>query len=352
MISARAPGKLILLGEYAVLEGAPALVMAVDRYAHVRIEEDRESGWLVSIPPVCRTPLALSLTKEGRLSARGSMPRATGLALAHVRSAVRSVVRGPHGGSLGRRGMSLCIDTSDFYAEGSGVKLGLGASAAVCAALVGGLSRAGTAETGRMPSREDLFRRAFSAHRRAQHGSGSGADVAASIYGGIVHYEKSGGASGPRIERTPGLPSGISLAAVWTGKPAATPRLLAQLRDFKRRAPAAYAGAIDGLARTSSLGCSAMVEGDADRFMECVERAYEGFDFLGKKSGMDIVSYEHREASRVVKGNGGVYKPSGAGVGDLGSPSSRTKESGGRLYAPWRSADTGSLALAWTGAVL
>ena len=30
---ARAPGKLVLSGAYAVLEGAPALVAAVDRYA-------------------------------------------------------------------------------------------------------------------------------------------------------------------------------------------------------------------------------------------------------------------------------------------------------------------------------
>src|ERR1700689_3835186 len=30
---ARAPGKLVLTGAYAVLEGAPAIVAAVDRYA-------------------------------------------------------------------------------------------------------------------------------------------------------------------------------------------------------------------------------------------------------------------------------------------------------------------------------
>jgi phosphomevalonate kinase len=35
--AASAPGKLILTGEYAVLFGAPALVMAVDRRATVQI---------------------------------------------------------------------------------------------------------------------------------------------------------------------------------------------------------------------------------------------------------------------------------------------------------------------------
>jgi mevalonate kinase len=46
---ARAPGKVMLSGEYAVLDGAPALVMAVDRYASATAArealEDRD-GWL------------------------------------------------------------------------------------------------------------------------------------------------------------------------------------------------------------------------------------------------------------------------------------------------------------------
>jgi mevalonate kinase len=38
-IVARAPGKLVALGEYAVLEGAPALVLAVDRYCVATLAE-------------------------------------------------------------------------------------------------------------------------------------------------------------------------------------------------------------------------------------------------------------------------------------------------------------------------
>ena len=37
-IVASAPGKVVLSGEYAVLDGAPAICMAVDRRARVRIE--------------------------------------------------------------------------------------------------------------------------------------------------------------------------------------------------------------------------------------------------------------------------------------------------------------------------
>ena len=36
-VVAKAPGKLVVLGEYAVLAGAPALVLAVDRYCRAEI---------------------------------------------------------------------------------------------------------------------------------------------------------------------------------------------------------------------------------------------------------------------------------------------------------------------------
>ena len=37
MFVARAPGKLVALGEYAVLDGAPAVVLAVDRYVEAAV---------------------------------------------------------------------------------------------------------------------------------------------------------------------------------------------------------------------------------------------------------------------------------------------------------------------------
>ncbi len=36
-VFAEAPGKLVILGEYAVLTGAPALVLAIDRYCRAEI---------------------------------------------------------------------------------------------------------------------------------------------------------------------------------------------------------------------------------------------------------------------------------------------------------------------------
>ena len=43
---------MILLGEYAVLEGAPALVTAVNRYAHVVLEENDEQNFRIESPTI------------------------------------------------------------------------------------------------------------------------------------------------------------------------------------------------------------------------------------------------------------------------------------------------------------
>ena len=49
MIEYSAPGKAVVWGEYAVLEGAPALVMAVNRYATARVEP-ADGQWAAAAP--------------------------------------------------------------------------------------------------------------------------------------------------------------------------------------------------------------------------------------------------------------------------------------------------------------
>ena len=56
VIETSAPGKLVLLGEYSVLFGAPAIVAAVDRRAIVRLEGSAGDAWKVSAPGLAPGP--------------------------------------------------------------------------------------------------------------------------------------------------------------------------------------------------------------------------------------------------------------------------------------------------------
>ena len=142
-----APGKMLLSGSYAVLEGAPALVCAVDRYAVAR----EASGDAAS------AEVAAAFGAEAPPS----------------------------------------VDVSALSRGGD--KLGLGGSAAAVVAALGYRFASRGEDLGRAPVRDAIFRDARRAHARVQ-GGGSGVDIAASVYGGVLRYSPRGGPArgGPR----------------------------------------------------------------------------------------------------------------------------------------------------------
>lgn len=131
---ATAPGKLVLMGEYAVLDGSAALVLAVHRGVGCRVKPGGRS-------------LRLATPGDDRF----------------VRAALTAV--------SAPRAQYHFFDLDPLELPG---KPGFGGSAAatVAAVLAGG---------GAGPE-------AFEVHRRVQ-GGGSGIDVAASLHGGMIRFE-------------------------------------------------------------------------------------------------------------------------------------------------------------------
>ena len=131
-VVARAPGKIFMTGEYAVLAGAPALVAAVDRQAEVRIARRSGPGPLV----------VASLAEDERRvvddDGRGELPGGDAGAVLAARRAVSPRVAA--GDAL-----DITVDSRAFLVGSR--KLGLGRSAATLAATVAGLlSAAGRSE--------------------------------------------------------------------------------------------------------------------------------------------------------------------------------------------------------------
>ncbi|MCX5743511.1 MAG: phosphomevalonate kinase, partial [Proteobacteria bacterium] len=128
---ASAPGKLIISGEYAVLDGAPALVLAVNRRVVARLVGEPSTA----APSPFLAAVAAELARRGRV-----MP-------------------------------AIVVDSSALY-DGA-MKLGLGSSAAVTVAATA------LAIASADPAR--VFPIALAAHQAAQAArgaAGSGADVA------------------------------------------------------------------------------------------------------------------------------------------------------------------------------
>lgn len=296
MVSASAPGKLFLMGEYAVLDGAPALLAAVDRRVQVRCAATPTGRWSLSAPNLDLHDLDLGIDARAHDSDDSLRARLAVFRAVHAVSAAALGDRLPP--------MQVHIDSGDFARDGH--KLGLGSSAAVAAALCAAFSRA----AGERLARAELAERAIAAHRRAQNGAGSGGDVATAVYGGLLSYTR---------DREPiprRWPQALAILAVVTGDGARTPDLVGRVRDYRDRAPAAYAQ--DMAALTALAHGAADCLNDTSRFLGLARDYFAALAQLDIRAQAGIVSTQHERLARQVAAARGVFKTSGAGGGDVG----------------------------------
>lgn len=318
LIEAQAPGKLVLVGEYAVLEGAPGLAVAVDVRAQARVRSIpgpvnqfvvQETGaqfrfhWVAGSRPrwESSSPGAFGLPIEvcaEILSRRGLLPLASGLPACEIE-----------------------LLTDAFFesgADGQRLKLGLGSSAAVVVALTGALLRfAG----GPSLARQELIEVCCEAHRRLQGGAGSGIDVATSITGGAVEISTSHhpGTDVRAIQAQPvAWPRQLRVVAVWSGASASTPAMLGRLRAFQQRSAASYSGHMQRLGATAAQAVVAWEADDVSSVLGAVAGYESGLRRLDEAAGIGIFSAVHERLREIAQRRAAVYKPSGAGGGDFG----------------------------------
>lgn len=302
MIRASAPGKLVLTGEYAVLEGAPAIVTAAGRRAAATLE------------PLDAGGSELRIANSGErfgfdVDDAGIRWRQDPGTHGAILEAALDI--------LGAPGLptpfALSLDSRDFY-DGE-VKLGLGSSAAVTVAACACLqSHVGTAPAA------DL---ALAVHRSFQQGQGSGADVCCSFYGGTVAVERH---DDELAVAELDWPTDVLLAPVWTGEAASTTGMLSALNSFRLGSPAECEGLFDALERTATLAVDACAGRDAAGLLAAVNEYAVGLRELDAASGIGIWSGGHESLGAIAAGHGLVYKPSGAGGGDFGVAFGRDAE--------------------------
>lgn len=271
-MSVSAPGKLMLLGEYAVVDGGLAVVAAVNR---------RAVGVTLTEPDLRPSPVV-----QGVLS----RAQAAGAVL-------------PPG---------VRIDTSAFH-DADGAKLGLGSSAAV--AVITAALAMGRGD-------EAVLRVAVEGHRDAAGGKGSGVDVAACFTGGVVATRAQ---PGP-VEPLPRGIRGLVLSVLYTGVSASTPHMLRACQA------APQWGAWMAVMRPLvERGVAAWRKQDASAFLAVVAEYGRAMAGLGKDAGVPVVTDQIEAMMRLAAEAGGAAKPSGAGGGDVVVMWSRDGEAAQRV---------------------
>ncbi|MCL6453992.1 MAG: phosphomevalonate kinase [Alicyclobacillus sp.] len=348
--TARAPGKLILAGEYAVTEpGQPALVAAVNRFLTVHIRSAGRSG---------RAQHGWTWSGDTwQVPARGQSQ-----SLRFVDAAV-SVVRAYLGSWT--EGESVCIEIDSELDRSDGRKYGLGSSAAVVVGVVAALlAHFGAGGSPGMaaawPSfQEVVFKLSALAHTAVQ-GNGSAADVAAAVYGGVIEYTAAdpvwirsalGQPAFPRdVRRTVAQawprwtvapvpwPTALQFSVGWTGQAASTARMLEDVSRWRARNPASYRRFLDVSAPAVRALTAALRDGDTAGVLHALRRSRRNLANLGAQSGVGIETPQLRALAEAAERFGGAGKLSGAGGGDCGIavlPSSQTPAC---LFDAWRAA--------------
>ncbi len=310
MTEASAPGKLIIVGEYAVLDGAPAIAAAIDVRAEVRV---------VAIPGTesvfidAENGQAFYFTIDSRsgLCWVGERPEVNGAILeAVISSCVEHSTLFDDGPSFR---VSMSTDNFFTHADGRWLKLGIGSSAAVLVALVGALV---TELSISMPA-EELLAICNSAHHRFQGGRGSGTDVATAIYGGVVTVRC--GVTPKVITATrSSWPCGLSVLPIWSGVSASTPELLAHFEKFQNDHPDDYQPHRRQLKATAERACVAWAEQSVSDILNTLSAYSDALDALDHDAQIGINTEAHDRIRQIVERRGAVYKISGAGGGDFG----------------------------------
>ena len=290
-ITTSAPGKAVLCGEYVVLGGAVAGSMAVNRRAVVTLRPHVLDYSTVHSPGYLDGEFRFRSLPDGSVAWIDPPPSPDAFRLLEVAWRRRS----------GVSNVALTLDTRAFHDPASKSKLGLGSSAALATALVAALNR----QTAQEPA--SVFSLVREVHGEFQHGRGSGVDVATSVHGGIIAYRPDNDVTELR------WPEGFAYRLYWSGVSADTLTHLASYRQCARPdADRQLIAATDAVLAAIRDGSSAPLISAFDAYVDAL------FEF-DRANELGIFSAGHDKLAELARGiEGCVYKPCGAGGGDIG----------------------------------
>lgn len=234
--------------------------------------------------------------------------------------------------------------------DASGRKYGLGSSAAVVTAGVKAILHRFLPER---PTKELIFKLAAIAHTIVQ-GKGSGADIAASTFGGVLRYrsfqaewllaqyQQSSSITEfiqqnwtyLEIERLR-FPKNLYLCIGWTGNPASTVNLVEKVLQFKNTNPTQFSVFLTNSQEAVETILRGIKEQDEQLFFKGVRLNRRCLATLGKEADVDIETPLLKKLSDTAVKLKGAGKLSGAGGGDCGIAFMQTKEEVKQLQKKW-----------------
>ncbi len=337
----KAPGKLYLAGEYAVVEtGFPAVIASVNQYVTVTVTESENGGTIQS----------KNLNKELIHWDRQGTDLVfddTESQLAYILTAIKFVEKY----ALEKHKKLAYYDllvTSELDSH-DGKKFGLGSSAAVTVAVVKALG----SFYGLNLSKMDVYKLASIAHLSVQ-GNGSLGDIAASAFGGIIAYRspdrnwvfnmvrnhslsKLLKLDWPNLRIEPlHLPKELEMVVGWTGSPASTSILVDRIALTKAQKVDKYQHFLKSSRQSVEQLIQGFRDNDAKMIKQMISSYRQVLTDLARFSDVHIETKMLTKLCDIAESLGGAAKTSGAGGGDCGIVISNKNLNIENLKSEWK----------------
>ncbi len=342
----KVPGKLMIAGEYAVLStGYPAVVTAVNRYITIKIyqcDQFKISYYYTKLPEVVWS-----------FDDKGSVIGLEKEKYAFIREAISTACRYLKEKSVMIAPFHLKIQ-NELNDSLTGKKYGLGSSSAIVVGVISAILA--FHEQGLEEDRLTLYKLSCISHLKSQ-GNGSGADIAAAVFGGWLCYyrydlswltkrladQKEGITKLVNIpwpylgvERIK-LPSNIKIVAGWTKHTAKTSPLVDKIEAFQRDNTKQY----DVFLEESKIAVKELISSCKRRYeagiLTAIHRNRTALQYLSDITGMQLETKEIKTLCQIAD-QYGAGKFSGAGGGDCGFAILTSAERIGALRQEWKQA--------------
>lgn len=318
LYKAKVPGSLMLMGEHAVLQAKPALVAAINCYIHVTLKPRTDRAiHIISNLGKLETHLDIENSEVGNSEVKnlGTGNLETDSKNLETRQTFKFVLATIQHCLAGLSlGFDLNIE-SDFSE-----KIGFGSSAAVVVATLRVLNKFLATHADNAGDTQ-IFQQAKAVVLKVQ-GQGSGADVAASVFGGVVYFHNNPvNNSAIKIEtiiqtkKSQALKTTLdfpTIYAMYSGNKVPTPKVIALVQKQHEKHPALFNQIFDAMAVCTEQARVALMEKDWIHFGQLMNIHHGLQSALGlSNTRLESLVYHLRSASGIVGA-----KISGAGLGD------------------------------------
>jgi len=348
-----APGKLMLSGEWSILEdGIPCIVMAINQKVSAEIIESEQITF--NAPGFGISKVKAKFEKNLEIDSDDQ----TKQKLLFVGKAVETTLKYLKDLGIELKNFSIetrSEDTVVKLSNGKDVKVGFGSSAAIVVASIAGVLAFHGEEIASLDAKEKIFKLGCISHYYSQGKIGSSFDVASSTYGNVLLYQKPDMAwlvrelesekplkdiieeKWPLFRAEPiSLPKDFKLSIGFVGYSASTKELVIKMKDFKESDKDEFDHFMNSIKGVTLKLIDELKQENKEAIISLLKENRKLLKDFSERSKNNLETKELSKLSDLADEAGGVGKFSGAGGGDCGIGVSFDEDTKIKIENSWK----------------